>query len=157
MGARRAEDAMPQAFDKTFEFHRDDGLVFDDQDVGGEFACEFPTGLVDQFAQTGFIDAEDARCVSLAKSFHREQQEGLPRQRRDVGKLMLAGPYQTCMRSVAVDRDRVPYPGKQLVEADAWTTIPVDQAGIGHEGFQGSHYIRLAPRLAPRQRAAVTA
>ena len=90
MGARDAEHAVTEAFDQGFELHRDEGLVLDDQHVGGDFGGELAAGFLDQAAQRHDIDVEDARRVSSREAFERHQQEGLPRQRGDIGELLLA-------------------------------------------------------------------
>ncbi len=89
--ARDAEHAMAEAFDQAFEVHRDEGLVLDDQDVGGDLGGELAAGFFDQRAKRHHVDIENARGLALGKALERDQQERLPRHRRDAGKLAFAG------------------------------------------------------------------
>ena len=78
---------MAEAFDQAFEIQRDEGLVLDDQHVGGDLGGKLAAGFLDQFAQLRHVDIEDLGGVVLRKPFQRDQQEGLARQRRDLGEM----------------------------------------------------------------------
>ena len=86
MRARDAQHAMAEAFDQRFEIHRDEGLVLDDQHVGGDLGGELAAGFLDQRAQRRHIDVENARGVLLGEAFQRDQQERLPRLGREAGE-----------------------------------------------------------------------
>ena len=51
MGAGDADDLVAEALDQRLDVHGDERLVFDDQDVGGDFGGEFAAGFLDQAAQ----------------------------------------------------------------------------------------------------------
>ena len=82
MGARDAEHAMAEALDQPLEIHGDEGLVLDDQHVGGDLGGELAAGFLDQAAQRRHVDIEDRGGVLFGEALERDQQEGLPRQRR---------------------------------------------------------------------------
>ena len=48
MGRGGAGDAVAQLLHQAFDVGRDDGLVLDDQDVGGQFGVDVGLGLGDQ-------------------------------------------------------------------------------------------------------------
>ena len=126
VGARDAEHAMAEALDQAFQLHRDEGFVLDDQDVGRDLGGELAAGFLDQRAQRHHVDVEDARRVRLGEAFERDQQECLPRQRRDAGELALAGQRRPPGVGRAVERDRIPDLGEQPVERDAGPAFEPD-------------------------------
>ncbi len=87
MRARDAEHPMAEAFHQAFEIERDEGLVLDDQHVGGDFGGELATGIVHQLAQLRYVDIQHLGGVVLRKPFQRDQQKGLARHRCDLGEM----------------------------------------------------------------------
>ena len=81
---------MAEALDQAFQLHGDEGLVLDDQDVGGDLGGELAAGFLDQRAQRHHVDVENSRRLRFREAFERDQQERLPRHRRDAGELALA-------------------------------------------------------------------
>ena len=89
VGARDAEHPMAEAFHQSLEIERDEGLVLDDQHVGGDLGGEFAAGFLDQFAQLRRIDIQHLGGVVFRQPFKRDQQEGLARLRRNLGEMAL--------------------------------------------------------------------
>ena len=89
MGARDAEHAMAETFHQALEIERDEGLVLDDQHVGGDLGGELAAGILDQFAQLRHVDIEHLGGVVFRQPFQRDQQKGLARHRRDLREMPL--------------------------------------------------------------------
>ena len=89
MGARDAEHAMAKTFDQRLEIERDEGLVLDDQHVGGDLGGELAAGFLDQRAQPRHVDVEHLGGVVFGEAFQRHQQERLARHGRDLRKMPL--------------------------------------------------------------------
>ncbi len=84
MGPRNADDIMAQILDQALQIHRDEGLILDDQHVGRDLGGQFATRLIGEPAGLGNIRAQNEAYFFLRKALKREQEEGLPRQRRDI-------------------------------------------------------------------------
>ena len=61
MGARDADDPMAEALHQRLDVHGDEGLVLDDEDVGGDLGRELAAGFLDQVAQRRKIDNPGSR------------------------------------------------------------------------------------------------
>ena len=90
MGAGDAENAMTETLDQRFQLHRDEGVVLDDQHVGGDLGGKLAAGFLDQAAQGHDVDVQDAGRIRLGEPFERDQEERLPGQGGDAGQLLLA-------------------------------------------------------------------
>ena len=113
MGAGDAEHVVAEVLDQPLEVHGDEGLILDDEDVGGDFGGKLAAGLLDQIAQRPHVNIEDRAGVFLGEAFQRDQQEGLPRQRRDVAKPLLDRHLGVgCGLRLGVHVDRIPERGK---------------------------------------------
>ena len=112
MGARDAEHAVAEPFHQTLEVERDEGFVFDDQHVGGDFGGEFAAGILDQFAQLRHVDIQHLGGVVFRKPFQRHQQKGLARHRRDLREMPFDRLVGRNAARLAVERDRIPNLGK---------------------------------------------
>jgi hypothetical protein len=62
---------------------RNQRLILDDEDVGGDLLGDFAAGLVHQTGYLRFRYAENVADLRGGKIFNRHQQERLPRQGRD--------------------------------------------------------------------------
>ena len=73
--------------------------------VGRDFRRHLPTRGIGELAGLGDIDTEDEGDFFFGKTFQRQQQERLARQRRDVRQPALGGDRQRRDIGVVVDRD----------------------------------------------------
>ncbi len=89
VSARDADDIVAEAFDQRLDVHGDEGLVLDDEDVGGDLGGEFAAGFLDQTAQRRQVAVENFGRFLLGEAFERHQQEGLAGPRRDLGQVLL--------------------------------------------------------------------
>ena len=141
---------MAEALHQRFEIHGDEGLVLDDQDVGRDLGGQLAARFLDQRAQGGHVDVENAGSVVLGEALERHQQERLTGLRRDVGEPLSAGRSARRGRG-AVDRDRIPDLCEQTVERDPRTTLIIDNRRILDQGLQGGAHVGIAGGLVSRQ------
>ena len=82
---------MAERCHQARQIERDERLILDDHDVGRELAGDLATGLVDQVLQLGVIDGEN-QCGFLRRELlYSNQQEGLPRLRRECAQIAFGG------------------------------------------------------------------
>ena len=138
MGARGADNAMPEAFDHLLDVHGNQRLVLDDQHIGRDLAGNLAACLGKQFGEFLFVGVEDFSCLVLAEAFHGDQQERLPRPRRD--RVQIGGrPLLPCglrMLLRHADGNRGEKPGKYLVQRDSVARCLGEDFGIGDDGLQ---------------------
>ena len=155
MGAGDADHVVAEVLDETLEVHRDEGLVLDDQDVGGDFRRHLAAGGIRQLAGLGDVGIENERHFLLGEAFEREQQERLPRQRRDVRQPALRRQRQRRDFGIVVERNRVPDLGEQLEQPGARAMPFVQQRAILQQGLQHGGHISIARGLVSGQRAGI--
>src|SRR5262249_29481886 len=85
------------------------------------------------------------------KAFQRQQQEGLARQRRDVGQPPLGRHRQRRHVGVFVDRNRIPDPREQAKQSGARTKLLIQQRRVLEQGLEHGRDVSVARRLASRQ------
>jgi hypothetical protein len=74
----------PSSLHQAFDVGRDDGLVLDDQDVGGQFGVDVRLGLRDQALHVHSVGVEDLGGFRRREALQGGQQEGLARARGDA-------------------------------------------------------------------------
>ena len=79
MGAGDADHPVTEGFHQTLQVEGDEGLVLDDQDVGGDLLGQFAAGLFHQATHRLHVEPQDMGGILLGKTFQRDQQEGLAR------------------------------------------------------------------------------
>jgi hypothetical protein len=94
-------------------------------------------------------------ATSLRKTFQRQQQEGLPRQRRDVRQPPLRRQRQRRHVRVVVDRHRIPDLGEQAEQSGARTVPFVEQRAVLQQGLQHGPDIGVARGLVSGQRTGI--
>ncbi len=68
MGTRDTKDTMAETFDEPFQIESNEGLVFDDQYIGGNLCRKLAAGFFDQIAQRGRINIENLCRIILRKA-----------------------------------------------------------------------------------------
>uniref|UniRef100_A0A0N5A0B4 Chromo domain-containing protein n=1 Tax=Parastrongyloides trichosuri TaxID=131310 RepID=A0A0N5A0B4_PARTI len=84
MGGGGAGDAVAQLLHQAFDVGRDDGLVLDDQYVGGQLGVDVGLSFRDQALDRARIDGQNLGGLGRRKAFQRGQQERLSRLGRDA-------------------------------------------------------------------------
>ncbi len=151
MGTRDADHVVTEILHQAFEIHRDEGLVLDDQHVGGDLGGHFAAGGIGQLAGFGHIDAENPGHFLFGKTFQRQQQKGLPRQRRDVRQPPFRRHRQGGDVGIVVERNRIPDFREQPEQAGARAVLLVEQGRVLQQGFQHGPDIGVAGGLISRQ------
>jgi hypothetical protein len=82
------DDAVAQFLDQRLDVGGDDGLVLDDQDVGGQILVDLLLRLRDQRLGFGKVGVQNLRRLRGREALQRGQQEGLARARRDPQQLV---------------------------------------------------------------------
>ena len=118
---------------------------------GGHLAAR----TVGELAGLGDVGAENESHLLLGKAFQRQQQEGLPRQGRDVRQPPLRRQRQRRHVGVLVDRDRIPYLGEQAEQSGTRTVPFVEQRAVLQQGLQHGPDIGVARGLVPGQRTGI--
>ena len=72
MGARDTDHVMAEVLHQALEIHRDEGLVLDDQHIGGDFRGHFASGRIGEPAGFRHIDVENEGDLFLRKTFQRQ-------------------------------------------------------------------------------------
>ena len=72
MGAGDTEHAMTKPFHQRLELHRDEGVILDDQNVGGDLGRKLAARVLDQSAQLRHVDVEHASRIRLGEAFERQ-------------------------------------------------------------------------------------
>src|SRR5262249_23050461 len=108
MGASDADHAMTEAFHQLFQVERDEGLILDNERVGGDLGRELSTGLLYEPAQPGLVDAQNLRGFVLGEPLHGYQKKCLAGTRGDVAKPALDWQRGTDRLARAIDGQRVP-------------------------------------------------
>jgi hypothetical protein len=70
-----AEHAMTKPFHQRLELHRDEGVILDDQNVGGDLGRKLAARVLDQSAQLRHVDVEHASRIRLREAFERDQKK----------------------------------------------------------------------------------
>ena len=81
LGAGDLDHAMAEVGDQPLQVERDQRLILDDHDVGGDLPRDFAAGFVDQLLQLALVDFEDGRCLAGREFLNGDQQESLARGR----------------------------------------------------------------------------
>src|SRR5262249_50762239 len=84
-----------------------------------------------------------------------DQQEGLARQRGDVGEFLLTWQLGLDRAPRAVDGKRIPDFGEQTIERYPGAPLIVHHAWVGDHGLEAGCNIRIARGLASRQGSAI--
>ena len=108
MRTGNADYVVTKIFYEAFEVHRDEGLVFDDQNIGRDLCGHLAAGRIGQRSDFADIRIEDEGHFFFRKAFKRQQQEALARQRRDIRKPTLGRHRQRHDVIIVVDRNRIP-------------------------------------------------
>ena len=106
-------------------------------------------------AGLGDVDVEDERHLLLGEAFEREQQERLPRQRRDVRQPALRRQRQRRDFGIVVERDRIPDLGEKLEQPGARAMPFVEQRAVLQQGLQHGAHIGIARGLVSGQRTGI--
>jgi hypothetical protein len=83
VGSRRRDNTMAEALDHLLNIHRYQRFVFDDEDVCGHLPRNFVRRLHQQRVKLIICHIEHLRSFRVRKPFHRHQDEGLARLRRN--------------------------------------------------------------------------
>jgi len=118
-------------------------------------AAILAAGGIGELAGLGNLLVEDEGDFFLGKSFQRQQQEGLPRQRRDVRQPALRRRRRGRDFRLVVDRDRIPDLGKQPEKPGAGAVPLVQQRRILQQGLEHRSDIGVAGCLVAGQRAGI--
>ncbi|MNT02699.1 hypothetical protein D3C72_1372050 [compost metagenome] len=153
MGGRRAGDTMAQFLDQAFNVSRDDGLVLDDQNVGGQFGVDVGLGFGDQTLDRPRIDAENLGGFRGREPLQGRQQEGLSRARRDPHQAA-RGVVADAVHAAAVLKlgaGRGPDGVEDVIESNARRHVRRQLALAGRQRLQGHPHIVVAGDLIARQ------
>jgi len=109
---------MPQSLDQGLQFHRDEGVVLDDQHFGCNFDRQLAAGLLHQTAQLHHVGIKHARGIRLRKAFQGHQQKCLTGKGGNIGQLLFARQGSVGRTWGAIDRKRIPNLREQAVEGN---------------------------------------
>ena len=155
MGARDADHVVAEIAHEALEIHRDEGLVLDDQDVGGDLGGHLAARGIGELAGFGNVDAEDVGHLLLRKAFQRQQEESLARQRGNIGETALRRHRQRRHLGIVVERNRIPDLREQPEQAGPGAMLAIQQRGVLKQGLQHGRDIGVARRLVSGQRAGI--
>jgi len=127
LGAGDLDHAMPQRRHQPLQIERDQGLILDDDHIGGDLPGDFAPRLVHQALQLGPIDIHDRRCVLRRELLDRNEQERLARsggQHLQVALGRLETRRRGSTRSLVVPLDRAQDLQERSVEGDAGRQHP---------------------------------
>ncbi|MND84511.1 hypothetical protein D3C80_764030 [compost metagenome] len=157
VGGGRAGDAVAQLPHQAFDVGRDDGLVLDDQDVGGQFRVDVGLGLGDQTLDRARVDGQDLGGLGRGEAFQSGEQEGLARARRDahqaVGGVVALGRAAVLELGAGGRPDGV----EDVIQGDARRHVRGQLALARREGLERHADVVVACALIPGQRTGVAA
>ena len=155
MGARDADNVMAEIFDEALKIHRNECLVFDNENIRCDFSGHLTSGRIGQCANFADMRIEDESDFLFRKSFERQQQEALARQRRDVRQPALRRHRQRDDIIVVIHGDGIPDLREQTKQTRARSVLLVEQRLILQQRFKHCPDIGIAGRLISRQRTGI--
>jgi hypothetical protein len=137
---------VPEIAQHPLEVHRDEGLILDDENVGGDLSADLLAGLFQQFVDSAFRHLKDLGRLAALELLHGDEQEGLARVQRQGGKRACRGRADLFGLCGGILHSCGECAEEALVEADACRKVR-EHRGVNHDRFQQPGHRRISRPL----------